>query len=106
MKILALAVMLGAGFAQHAAPGMSAPESAASMEALRFMAGCWRTVPGSAAVLEEYYTTPSANVIVGVSRELRDGRTVQFEFSRITANETGVVLLPHPGGRPSAHGFR
>ena len=81
-------------------------QPAGPLAALGFMAGCWRTVPGSPAVLEEFYTTPSANVIVGVSRELRDGRTVQYEFSRITADATGVVLLPHPGGRPSAHGFR
>lgn len=71
---------------------------------LAFMAGCWRTAGETG--LEEFYTTPSENLILGVSRFMRGGRAVQFEFSRITADSTGIVLLPHPNGRPSEHPFR
>lgn len=90
------------------APGALAaqPAAAPTLDDLAFMAGCWRGDSGGGAVLEEYYTTPSANLILGVSRYLRDGRAVQYELSRITADSTGIVLLPSPGGEPSEHAFR
>lgn len=76
------------------------------LEPLAFMSGCWRRESGGAgAVLEEIHTTPSENLMLGLSRYLRNGRAVQYEFSRITADTGGVVLLPYPGGRPSEHGF-
>lgn len=77
-----------------------------ALDALAFMAGCWRGEFGEGAALEEYYSTPTPNLIVGVSRFLRNGRAVQHEFSRITADSTGVALLPFPGGRMSEHAFR
>lgn len=81
------------------------PVTAGRLDALAFMAGCWRGDFGGGAALEEFYTMPSDNLIVGVSRFLRAGRTHQYEFSRISADSSGVVLLPFPGGRPSEHGF-
>jgi hypothetical protein len=78
----------------------------ATLGDLAFMAGCWRGDFDNGAALEEYYSTPSANMIVGVSRFMRGERVVQFEFSRITADSAGVVLLPAPNGQPSEHPFR
>ena len=94
---------LGAG---PAAAQSAAAEATGPLDGLAFMAGCWRGDFDGGAALEEYYTAPSANLILGVSRFMRGGRAVQHEFSRITADSTGVVLLPFPGGRPSEHGFR
>ena len=101
LPLLALLLLLptaGAAVAQ--------PASAASLNELAFMSGCWRgDFPGGTA-LEEFYTAPSANLMLGTSRYLREGRAVQFEFTRITADSTGIMLLPYPGGRPSEHAFR
>ncbi len=77
-----------------------------SLEGLAFMAGCWRGEFDGGGALEEYYTAPSANLMLGTSRYLQGDRAVQFEFSRIAADSAGVVLLPFPGGTPSEHGFR
>jgi hypothetical protein len=77
-----------------------------SLDSLAFMAGCWRSEAAGGSGLEEFYTAPSENLILGMSRFLRGGRAVQFEFSRITADSTGIVLLPFPSGRPSEHPFR
>ena len=80
-----------------------APVSLADLE---FMTGCWRGDIGSGAALEEMYTAPASNLMLGVSRYLRGDRAVQFEFSRITADSAGIVLLPFPGGTASEHPFR
>lgn len=72
---------------------------------LAFMAGCWRGEFADGGALEEVYTAPSSNLL-GLSRHLRGESTVQFEFSRITADSSGITLLPFPGGRPCEHAFR
>jgi hypothetical protein len=82
------------------------PHADGPLHVLAFMAGCWRGEFRGGSALEEFYSSPSANLIVGVSRFMRDDRAVQHEFSRITADSTGVHLLPFPGGRPSEHAFR
>lgn len=73
---------------------------------LAFMAGCWRGDFDDGTSLEEFYTMPSDNLILGTSRFMRGTHAVQFEFSRITADSMGIVLLPAPNGRPSEHAFR
>lgn len=91
--------------ATTAATATTLATASATLDDLAFMAGCWRGEFSEGAALEEFYSTPSENLIVGTSRFLRGGRAVQFEFSRITADSAGIVLLPFPGGRPSEHPF-
>lgn len=80
--------------------------STATLNDLAFMAGCWRGDFANGAALEEFYTQPSDNLILGLSRFMRGNRAVQHEFSRITADPSGIALLPFPGGKPSEHAFR
>jgi hypothetical protein len=65
---------------------------------LAFMAGCWRGATPWGTTIEEFYTTPSANLILGVTRYVRDGRAVDFEFTRIDQTDSGAVITPHPKG--------
>lgn len=87
-------------------PAGAQPAAEPSLEALAFMSGCWRGEFANGGVLEEYYTAASADLMLGTSRYLREGRAVQFEFSRITADSSGVSLLPYPAGLASEHAFR
>ena len=103
-RSLVLAVLALLAAAPTAAQSDAAPNNALS--ALAFMSGCWRGEFGGGAALEEYYTAPASNLMLGVSRFLRGDRAVQYEFSRITTDSAGVVLLPFPGGKPSEHAFR
>ena len=73
-----------------------------SIDDLRFMAGCWRGQPDARnTVIEEHYTGPSANLMLGTTRYLRDGRTSAFEFSRIHATRDSVFIVPAPNGNAS-----
>lgn len=69
---------------------------------LAFMSGCWRSAPqGNRPVIEEQYTAATTNIMLGTTRYIRDGRTVDFEFSRIQADSAGIALVPHPRGKES-----
>jgi hypothetical protein len=78
------------------AAGTSAARSRVSD--LGFMAGCWRGLTRSGTTIEEFYTTPSSNLIVGTTRYIREGRAVDFEFTRIDQTDSGAVITPHPKG--------
>lgn len=84
-------------FAQHA------------LSDLGFMSGCWEGSFGSGerqGVIEERYTSPSINIMLGTTRYLREGAAVQFEFTLIEAGEGGVAMTPYPRGNRSEHSFR
>jgi hypothetical protein len=91
----------------HPAPGPQ--EAPRDLSRLAFMAGCWNGAfsarDGATGTIEERYTSPSLNVMLGTTRYLLDGRAVQFELTTIRLEEAGIVLLPYPGGTPSEHGF-
>jgi hypothetical protein len=83
-----------------------ASQDGASMAGLAFLAGTWcGDADASGTVIEEQYTTPSANLVLGTTRYLRGGATVTFELTRIEADGDSIVLYPMPRGRPSV-GFR
>jgi Domain of unknown function (DUF6265) len=74
-----------------------------TLQALDFMAGCWRGASPGGAVIDEYYTPPSANLILGVSRYTKDGRVVSYEFSTISLRgDSDLVLTPRPEGQTPA----
>jgi hypothetical protein len=101
--LILLAARSAAACAQAAQPAPSAtssphPAAGSRVSDLAFMAGCWRGVTRSGTTIEEFYTAPSANLIVGVTRYVRDGRAVDFEFTRIDQTDSGAVITPHPKG--------
>lgn len=77
-----------------------------SLHDLSFMTGCWQgPADGAGMVIEERYTAPSDNVMLGTTRYLKDGGTVQFEFT-LLRDEDGIAMFPYPGGRQSDIAFR
>jgi hypothetical protein len=72
---------------------------AAPLEPLRFMAGCWRGPAGKGRVIEEHYTAPSANLILGMTRYTRNDTATGYEFSTIAWEDSVVVLTPRPEGQ-------
>lgn len=106
-RLLLVLLLATSGAAPLAAQAAAQDSAAGPLGSLRFMAGCWRGAFANGVALEEQYTTPSANLILGMSRFMRGDSAVQHEFSRITTDSAGVVVLqPFPNGRPSEHGFR
>ncbi len=85
---------------------VTSPVAGQSLDDLAFLSGCWEGPLSRGGAIEEFYSAPSDNLIVGTTRYLRDGHTVMFEFSSIVHDSTGVTLWPYPRGTKSADGFR
>ena len=100
---LALVVVL-AGSSTGPLPG-ARPQlpGAPTIADLRFMTGCWRGASGRGGVIDEYYTPPSDNLMLGVSRFSKAGRVTSYEFTTIAARgDSGVVLTARPSTQPPA----
>jgi hypothetical protein len=69
------------------------------LEPLRFLAGCWQGTSGDGQLIEEHYTSPSSNLILGMTRYTRKGVATGFEFSTIAWEDSTIVLTPRPSGQ-------
>ncbi len=95
-----LAALLGSSWVS--VPRTPSP-SRPSLADLGFMAGCWRGASEGGAVIDEYYTPPSENLILGVSRYTKGGRVTSYEFATIAAEgDSDLVLTPRPVGQSPA----
>ena len=80
--------------------GVSLRADGSLVASLTWLAGAWQLANGNRLV-EEHWTMPSANSLLGMSRTTRDGRTIAFEFLRIEQRDGGdVFYVAQPGGRP------
>ena len=76
--------------------------SGESIATLGWMTGCWAAV-GQEAGSGEYWTAPAGGSMLGVSRTVRGGRTVGFEFMRIADNDSAqLAFFARPSGQPGA----
>jgi len=64
---------------------------------LGWMSGCWRAdgEPGN----EEHWLKPAGGSLLGVSRNVADGRMFAYEYMRIVEEESGLVFVAAPSGQ-------
>ena len=80
----------------------SASAADVGIERLGWLAGCWSRTHAEAGSGEQWMA-PRGGTMLGVSRTVRDGRTVEYEFVVIRAGQDGrLVYHAHPSGQPSA----
>lgn len=102
-----LAVSLFALSASPASLGQEHPTG--TLAELHFMSGCWKgsfQAERGTGTIEEFYTSPSDNLMLGTTRYVLEGRTVMWEFSKLEGSDGEVVLTPFPRGQRSEHDFR
>ena len=71
---------------------------------LSWMAGSWSGSIGGID-MEEHWTAPNGNSMIGIHRDVGKGRTLSFEFLRIEQQGDQVVYLSMPNGRSPATPF-
>ena len=77
------------------------------LQPVAFLSGCWLGLSDNGVtVIEERWSPPSENFMIGTTRFMQDGRTTSFEFGHMHAEEGGgVVYTPYPSGNRSEHTF-
>ncbi len=95
LKLIALCTLVacttGATVAESPAPG-----------GLDWLAGQWCMESGGEFV-EEHWLSPRGDVMLGVGRTIRSGKTMNFEFLRIERRAAVTNYLAQPqGGAPTA----
>jgi hypothetical protein len=93
LSALTLSLLAAGAVAAHssAAPG--------PLEPLRFMAGCWQGTGANGQIVEEHYTAPSANLILGMTRYSRKEVATGYEFYTIAWQDSTVVYTPRLEGQ-------
>ena len=83
---------------------MGAQSAKPSLDDLAWLAGSW-TGENSGIHMEEHWTAPKGNSMVGMHRDTGKGRTLGFEFLRIEQRDGRIVYLSMPNGRSPATAF-
>ena len=79
-----------------AGAGPAGPEAVASLE---WLAGSWAGETGGLA-MEEHWTSVSGGALLGMHRDVKNGRMVSFEFLRIDVSGGAVTYWGSPRSAP------
>jgi hypothetical protein len=82
--------------------GSARPSPDTSVTAFAWLAGCWASVAGEFGT-GEVWTSPAGGTMLGLSRTVRDGKTIEYEFMQIREIAPGqLAFVAHPSGQPQA----
>ena len=85
--------------------GRSAEQAAKpTLDSLAWMAGSWSGTDRGIE-MEEHWTAPKGNSMIGMHRDVANGKTRLFEFLRIEQRGEEIVYLSMPNGRSPATPF-
>ena len=68
---------------------------------LGFLAGCWK-LERDGRVVEEHWLAPAGGTLLGVSRTVAGGKTVEYEFLQIRDLPGGPTYIAKPSGQAEA----
>ena len=88
----------------HAAATMVEPPTA--IAELAWIAGDWQTPAGGKARIEEHWTAPAGDTMIGVGRSIAGGKTVEFEYLRIEQRAEQIYYVASPKGRCPGTDFK
>lgn len=80
---------------------VSAAEYPRVIEKLSWLSGCWEERKESKSI-EEFWTKPNGQTMLGLSRVIKNGKTVSFEFMRLVETEAGIDFIALPKGQEQA----
>jgi hypothetical protein len=69
---------------------------------LSWLTGCWSLTRPNGGEVEEHWMAPKGGTMLGMSRTVRDGKTVEHEFLQIRLDGTTLVYNAWPSGQAPA----
>jgi hypothetical protein len=77
--------------------GVRAQDISPEMWKLGFLSGCWKG-DDRVQILEEQWTRPAGQSMLGVGRTIKDGKTEFYEFLQIRERADGIFYIAEPNG--------
>jgi hypothetical protein len=81
------------------APALACVAAAADVRELGWLQGRWIGEKGGVST-EEWWTDAAGGALLGLHRDIRDGRLVAWEFLRIDSTAEGVFYFASPRSAP------
>ena len=79
-----------------------AQEKTFTINDLAWLKGCWNSERNGRAITE-HWLKPAGGTMLGISRTVAEGKTVEFEFMQIRQEANGEILfIAKPSGQPEA----
>jgi hypothetical protein len=76
---------------------LNAAEPTTPVADVGWLSGGWK-METNGKLIEEQWTTPAGGSMLGVSRTIKNGKMVAFEFLRIEQREGSLVYIAQPQG--------
>jgi Domain of unknown function (DUF6265) len=67
------------------------------LNGLAWLSGCWEGRQGE-AIIEEAWSKPRGDSMIGFGRTVKGGKTTAFEFMQVREANGSLTYLPQPGG--------
>jgi hypothetical protein len=81
--------------------GARADGSVDGLNALAWLAGCWSQEKAETGSME-MWMAPAGGAMLGMSRTVRNGKTVAHEFMQIRADSNALVFIAQPSNQREA----
>ena len=78
-----------------------ATQKTATTSDVAFISGCWK-LEANGRTIEEHWLAPSGGSLMGVSRTVAGGKTVEYEFLQIRDMPDGLTYIAKPSGQAEA----
>jgi len=98
LKSSFLAVLLAGAACMKLAAQTPPP---AAIDRLAWLGGCWAQERPD-GLTEEHWMKPSGGTMLGMSRNVRNGRTAEFEFLQIREVNGALAYVAKPSGQAEA----
>jgi hypothetical protein len=79
----------------------SASANEADLTKLAWLGGCWASANGEPGSGEQWMPL-AGGTLLGMSRTVKNGRTVEFEFMQIRIDQGAIVYIAMPSGQRTA----
>ena len=96
-----LAVLMTVSVSPPAGAGAGQQQPEAEVDRLAWLSGCW-TQPRANGLVEEQWMKPGGGTMLGMSRTVIGGKTIEYEFIRIAVVEGTLAYVAKPSGQAEA----
>lgn len=94
-------ISLCLGAAAPTGPSGAGQQAGPDVDRLSWLAGCW-TQPRGNGLVEEQWMAPRGGSMLGMSRTVIGGKTVEYEFLRIAVVDGVLSYVAKPSGQAEA----